>query len=489
MFTGLVAERGRLLADPAPSGRGGVRMRIGHSAALGERLGAGASLAVAGVCLTVVELAPDRTASTVEMGGETLRRTTLGALRAGSPVNLEPPLQHGRPPRRPLGPGARRRHRRRSSERTDHAEHSVIAFALPEAMAPFVVEKGSVALDGVSLTVASLDATAGAGERFTVWLIPHTLEVTTLGLLAPGHRVNFEADVLAKYVARSLGAWRGPGRRRRRRRGRGGVKRAAIPEVGQRLELLLPEPDRLWIRYSPRNWPAAPIPAAPMPAAPVPAAPVPAAPVPSAPVESAAGSPGAAPSWLDLAGGGLGPPGRPGARELELPHGPFDDLLYLPPVAPSTLRAARDRAAAEIAARGTPVLVQLLAGESPPDAAGVVALYDLLEPLMSSDLGALSDLPAGAATLWPLVAGLTDSSDLREEGVRRLAEAGVAVLQAVAPDLPAADRRRLFESRAGAEIDTELFAGLFHAAPADPRPLARAAPRLRPRAIPAAPPP
>jgi hypothetical protein len=186
------------------------------------------------------------------------------------------------------------------------------------------------------------------------------------------------------------------------------------------------------------------------------------------------GLPGAEPCWLDLAGGGLGPPGRPGAQALELPHGPFDDLLYLPPVA-SGLRAARDRAAAEIAGRGTPVLVQLLAGESPPDAVGVVALYDLLEPLMSGDLGALSGLPAGSAALWPLVAGLTDSSDLREEGVRRLAEAGVAVLQAVAPDLPAADRRRLFESRAGAEIDTELFAGLFHAAPPDPRPLARAA--------------
>ncbi|HUP43260.1 MAG TPA: riboflavin synthase [Thermoanaerobaculia bacterium] len=208
MFTGLVAERGRLLTDLAPSEQGGVRMRIGHSAALGERLGVGASLAVAGVCLTVVELAPDRTASTVEMGGETLRRTTLGALRAGSPVNLEPPLRMGDP----LGGHWVQGHVDATAEvleRTDHAEHSVIAFALPQAMAPFVVEKGSVALDGVSLTVASLDR-AGAGERFTVWLIPHTLEVTTLGLLAPGDRVNFEADVLAKYVARSLEPWRGP---------------------------------------------------------------------------------------------------------------------------------------------------------------------------------------------------------------------------------------------------------------------------------------
>jgi riboflavin synthase len=74
-----------------------------------------------------------------------------------------------------------------------------MAFSLPAEMAPFVVEKGSVALDGVSLTVASL-----APGRFGVWLIPHTLEVTTLGLLAVGDRVNFEADVLAKYVVANL---------------------------------------------------------------------------------------------------------------------------------------------------------------------------------------------------------------------------------------------------------------------------------------------
>jgi riboflavin synthase len=202
MFTGLVAERGRVLTDPAPSGRGGVLLRIGCSRALGERLSVGASLAVSGVCLTVVELDPDGAVSTVEMGGETLRRTTLGALRAGSLVNLEPPLRMGEP----LGGHWVQGHVDATVqvlERADHAAHSVMAFSLPEEMAPFVVEKGSVALDGVSLTVASLDA-----DRFTVWLIPHTLEVTTLGLLAPGDRVSFEADVLAKYVARSLEAYR-----------------------------------------------------------------------------------------------------------------------------------------------------------------------------------------------------------------------------------------------------------------------------------------
>jgi riboflavin synthase len=139
------------------------------------------------------------------MGDETLRRTTLGGLRAGSPVNLEPPLRMGDP----LGGHWVQGHVDATAEvreRTDHEGHRVLAFALPEAMAPFVVEKGSVALDGVSLTVASV-----ADDRFTVWLIPHTLEITTLGLLAPGDRVNFEADVLAKYVARSLEAYRALG--------------------------------------------------------------------------------------------------------------------------------------------------------------------------------------------------------------------------------------------------------------------------------------
>jgi len=200
MFTGLVAERGRIVGDPAPAPGGGVKLTVGHSAELGTRLSLGASLAVSGVCLTVVELAPDGRASTVEMGDETLSRTTLGALVDGSAVNLETPLQAGEP----LGGHWVQGHvdaTVRVLERTDHEEHSVMAFSLPGEMASYVVEKGSVALDGVSLTVTGV----GPG-RFTVWLIPHTLEVTTLGLLAPGDTVNFEADILAKYVQRGLEA-------------------------------------------------------------------------------------------------------------------------------------------------------------------------------------------------------------------------------------------------------------------------------------------
>lgn len=202
MFTGLVAERGRVLRDPAPSEHGGVLLSIGHGREVGERLSLGASLAVSGVCLTVIELAPDGTACTVEMGEETLRRTTLGGVRQGSAVNLEPPLRLGDP----LGGHWLQGHVDATVEvleRDDRTDHAVLAFSLPAEMAPFVVEKGSVALDGVSLTVASVVTDDGPG-RFGVWLIPHTLERTTLGLARPGTRVNFEADVLAKYVVQNL---------------------------------------------------------------------------------------------------------------------------------------------------------------------------------------------------------------------------------------------------------------------------------------------
>ena len=213
MFTGLVAERGRVLKDPGPSERGGVLLAVGHGPEVGERLSLGASLAVSGVCLTVIELAGDGRSCMVEMGEETLRRTTLGALREGSAVNLEPPLRMGDP----LGGHWLQGHVDTTVEvleRDDRGDHSVMTFSLPPEMAPYVVEKGSVAIDGVSLTVASVVQGEAAG-RFSVWLIPHTLEVTTLGLAAPGTRVNFEADVLAKYVVLNLdrvaGAYGRPG--------------------------------------------------------------------------------------------------------------------------------------------------------------------------------------------------------------------------------------------------------------------------------------
>lgn len=202
MFTGIVVERGSILSDPAPSGRGGVGLRVGHSAALASRLEIGASLAVSGVCLTVTRQAEGGDAgepfSEVELSPETLERTHLDTLTAGSAVNLEPALRAGDA----LGGHWVQGHVDGTlalARRDDHTDHSVFTFELPAQMAPYVVEKGSVCLDGVSLTVARLSEAS-----FTVALIPHTLEVTTLGALQPGARVNYEVDILAKHVERLL---------------------------------------------------------------------------------------------------------------------------------------------------------------------------------------------------------------------------------------------------------------------------------------------
>ncbi len=197
MFTGLVQERGRLIEAPESSAEGGVKLVIGHSPELGAELSIGASLSVSGVCLTIVEPSAD-TASTVELSPETLRRTTLGELRQGSEVNLEPAMRLGDV----LGGHWVQGHVDATTSvvaRRDLEEHREIAFALAGEYRGFVVEKGSVTLDGVSLTVSAL-----ADDYFEVALIPHTLEVTTLGSLKVGDRVNLEVDVLAKYVQRAL---------------------------------------------------------------------------------------------------------------------------------------------------------------------------------------------------------------------------------------------------------------------------------------------
>ncbi len=196
MFTGLVRERGRLIEDPRPSGQGGRRLRIAHSPELSAVLSLGASLSVSGVCLTLVDHAHG--ISEVEMGPETLSRTTLGELAAGAEVNLEPAMRLGDP----LGGHWVQGHVDGTLAvlgRRDLDRHRELAFELPPELAPYVVEKGSVTLDGVSLTVSRLHP-----DTFEVALIPHTLEITNLSRLAPGDRVNFEVDVLAKYVNRAL---------------------------------------------------------------------------------------------------------------------------------------------------------------------------------------------------------------------------------------------------------------------------------------------
>lgn len=201
MFTGIVHERGRLLGDPVASGQGGVELSLALSAGLAGRLEPGASLAVDGVCLTVTEVTSEDSRTgrvTVDLSPETLRRTTLGRLTDGSEVNLEPALAAGEA----MGGHWVQGHvdgTLRVVERRDLSAHRELAFELPAPFAPYVVEKGSVTLDGVSLTVSSL-----ATDRFEVALIPHTLEVTNLGRLSPGDRANFEVDVLAKYVERAV---------------------------------------------------------------------------------------------------------------------------------------------------------------------------------------------------------------------------------------------------------------------------------------------
>lgn len=198
MFTGLVVERGRLIAAPHRSRSGGVSLEIGHSAGLGTRLEVGASLAVAGVCLTLEESKPER--CRVELSAETLARTRLGRLQKGDEVNLEPPLRAGDP----MGGHWVQGHVDglvRLVARRDLEDHATFTCEVPRSLARWIAEKGSLALDGVSLTVASVD-----DRRFDVALIPHTLAVTTLGGARPGDRFHFEADILAKYVDRALAA-------------------------------------------------------------------------------------------------------------------------------------------------------------------------------------------------------------------------------------------------------------------------------------------
>ncbi len=175
-----------------------MRLAVGMSPGLADRLAIGDSLAVSGVCLTVTEKGVGQV--TVELSPETLARTRLGDLRGGDEVNLEPALRVGDA----LGGHMVQGHVDGTAEvvgRRDLAGHRVLAFSIPPELAPFLVEKGSVTVDGVSLTVSAL-----LPDHFEVALIPHTLEMTTLSRRVPGDRVHLEMDVLGKYVHRLLAA-------------------------------------------------------------------------------------------------------------------------------------------------------------------------------------------------------------------------------------------------------------------------------------------
>jgi riboflavin synthase len=194
MFTGIVEELGTIRAVE----RQGDIARLEVAAQVArEGTDLGASVAVNGVCLTVVATAADALA--FEVGPETLARTTLGRLAPGDAVNLERPLRFGAALGGHLvlghvdGIGT-------VGAVTRVESTSRVRFELPGAtLAPLLVPQGSVAVDGVSLTVAALERTA-----FEVMVIPHTLAVTTLGRLVPGQTVNLEMDVIGKYLQRSL---------------------------------------------------------------------------------------------------------------------------------------------------------------------------------------------------------------------------------------------------------------------------------------------
>ena len=194
MFTGLVEECGRVAAlDPIG---GGVRLRVSANTVIDD-IEMGASIAVNGVCLTVVEFDDDGFA--VDAVPETMERTSLGALAEGSPVNLERSVRASDR----LGGHIVQGHVDATTtilkiESYDDGSWRY-HFVLDDELARYIVEKGSITIDGISLTVASLEA-----GSFSIAVIPHTAEVTTLGSKQVGAIVNVEVDVLAKYVERQL---------------------------------------------------------------------------------------------------------------------------------------------------------------------------------------------------------------------------------------------------------------------------------------------
>jgi riboflavin synthase len=189
MFTGLVEEGGIVRA--VEPGERGARLVIGAGAVL-DGLGIGDSVAVNGACLTAVAVSEEGFA--VDAVAETLRRTNLGALAPGDRVNLERPMRLGDRLDGHLVQGHVDGVGEVASARAE-GESTVLEITAPPDLLRYVVEKGSVTVDGVSLTVA-----ARLPERFTVALIPHTMTITTLGPQAVGRAVNLEVDVVAKYV-------------------------------------------------------------------------------------------------------------------------------------------------------------------------------------------------------------------------------------------------------------------------------------------------
>ena len=195
MFTGIVTEVG-VISEARKEGSG-FRLRI-EAPRTARGLSRGGSVAVDGVCLTAVSVG--RTGFSLQVVPETVRRSILKAPRKGQRVNLERPVKAsdelgGHFVQGHVDAAARVERLRRLGKDV------VLTVKLPDSLSLLVVEKGSIAINGVSLTLASVK-----GSRVSVALIPHTLEETNLGDLGPGDTVNVEADILGKYVMRILGS-------------------------------------------------------------------------------------------------------------------------------------------------------------------------------------------------------------------------------------------------------------------------------------------
>jgi riboflavin synthase len=193
MFTGIIEELGRVQSIE-PRGEG-VRIRI-EARAVTEGTGEGDSISVNGVCLTALEVRDN--AFSADGSRETLQRSTLGDLRAGSVVNLERAVT----PQTRLGGHIVQGHvdaRGRFMSATDHGGSWTVRIEYPPEMARYFVYKGSVTVEGISLTIAAL-----TDEYFEIAIIPKTWQVTNLSHLRAGDAVNLEADIIAKYVERIM---------------------------------------------------------------------------------------------------------------------------------------------------------------------------------------------------------------------------------------------------------------------------------------------
>jgi riboflavin synthase len=192
MFTGLVEAVGELVERTPTSG--GFRLRIDTS--LARELALGDSLAVNGVCLTVTRV--DQEAVYADIGPETIRVTTLGSIAEGAPVNLERPLRaDGR-----FGGHFVQGHVDGVGQVEGlraEADFHWLTVAFPRRLAPFMVHKGSIAVDGISLTIARL-----GDDQFDIQVVPYTMQHTNLARVEVRHHVNLECDMVGKYVARAI---------------------------------------------------------------------------------------------------------------------------------------------------------------------------------------------------------------------------------------------------------------------------------------------